>query len=223
MPKRAINLRLDDDLVAAVDTLAEALDTDRTEMIARGLRRELLYDGRREFIYVLLDAERVVRYVGRARDPVSRLREHIAGARAGGTSAKEAWISEMLKAGTTPFQVIIDDGEPGEDIRSAEDYWLAHFEAGGSLTNGIRASVASQLVNRDFVQVRIPAALRDRIDAARGSEKREAWVREACERKLNPTHRKVVHAGTPTNHEAQRAHVDLMAQRQRNLEKARKR
>lgn len=76
----------------------------------------------------------------------------------------------------------------------------------------------------DYVTVRVPNDLRDRIDAARPStESREAWVREACERKLNPTHRKVVHAGTPTSHEAQRAHVDLMAERQRNLEKARKR
>lgn len=36
----------------------------------------------------------------------------------------------------------------------------------------------------DFVQVRIPAALRDRIDAVRGDEKREPWVRDAIELRL---------------------------------------
>lgn len=36
----------------------------------------------------------------------------------------------------------------------------------------------------DFVQVRIPAALRDEIDVARGSEKREPWVRRALEAQL---------------------------------------
>lgn len=37
----------------------------------------------------------------------------------------------------------------------------------------------------DFVQVRIPAPLRDRIDAVRGTEKREPWVRRALESALS--------------------------------------
>lgn len=36
----------------------------------------------------------------------------------------------------------------------------------------------------DFVQVRIPAALRDEIDVERGSEMREPWVRRALEAQL---------------------------------------
>lgn len=77
--------------------------------------------------------------------------------------------------------------------------------------------------------VRLPAELTGLVDAARGDVPRERWVRRVLESALSDstqapsTHRKIVHAGTPTNHEAQRAHVDLMAERQRNLEKARKR
>lgn len=185
MQKRAINLRLEEDLVAAVDHLAQATGTDRTELIARGLRRELLYDGQREFIYVLLDADRHVRYVGRARDPYKRLREHVAGARAGGSSAKERWLSEMLAAGSFPQLAIIDDAAGGDDIQELEALWIDHFKS-DTLTNGIlygaRAGVApGPRKQSGSTMVRIPDELRDKIDAVRGDVPRERWVRRQLE------------------------------------------
>jgi GIY-YIG catalytic domain len=140
MLKRPINLRLDADLVAAADALASAMGTDRTELISRGLRRELLHDGEREFVYVLLDGSEV-RYVGRSRDPYQRLRQHIAEARAGGTSPKGEWLSEMLKAGRTPRLAIIDDGSAGDEIQQLEGEWIEHFRKGERLTNRICADV----------------------------------------------------------------------------------
>lgn len=150
MTKRAINLRLDDELIDAADALAVAVGVDRTELISRGLRRELLYEGQREFVYVLLDAEKRVRYVGRSRDPYKRLREHLAAAKAGGSSAKETWLAEMLRDGGKPTLAIIDDAEPGEEIRELEAYWIDYFQKAGvdvetgALTNGLRAGVAPE-------------------------------------------------------------------------------
>jgi hypothetical protein len=142
MTKRPINVRLDDDLIDAIDALAAATRTDRTELMARGLRRELLHDGRREFIYVLLDESGEVRYVGRSRDPFGRLRPHLADAKVGGTD-KQTWLADMIAAGHVPQLAIVDDAEPGQDVAALETDWIERFADGGRLTNGVRAGVAS--------------------------------------------------------------------------------
>jgi hypothetical protein len=141
MSSESIALQLGGDLLAAVDNLAKATGLDRMELIARTLRRELLYDGRREFIYVLMDTGDCVRYVGRARDPRKRLGEHIVAAKAGGTSAKERWLAGMLAAGTFPRAVVIDDAPSGEAICDRESYWIEHFRSAGKLTNGPASAV----------------------------------------------------------------------------------
>jgi len=188
MAKQPINLRLDADLIAAADSLAAALGTDRTDLIARGLRRELLYEGGREFVYVLLDEVGEVRYVGRSRDPYKRLRAHVADARAGGKSAKEAWLAELLGNGHAPRLAIIDDAEPGEAVASCEAAWIVHFAAGGRLTNGTSAGVAPRERKKaGFVRpisFRWDEAFIGRIDVARGDVPRSTFVRAAVERAL---------------------------------------
>lgn len=169
-------MRLDDELVDAVDALAAQMGTDRTDLIARGLRRELLYEGRREFVYVLLDAGGDVRYVGRSCEPYKRLREHVAQARVGG-SAKEAWLAQSIAVGHVPRLVIIDDAPSGAEIAELEAEWIEHFAASGRLTNGTRAGVASgeraargsvrmHIVVSDDLLARIDDALPDGVSRA---------------------------------------------------------
>lgn len=157
MAKQPINLRLDADLIDAADALAAAIGTDRTELIARGLRRELLHEGGREFIYVLRDEAGEVRYVGRSSDPYRRLREHIAAARAGGTSAKEAWLAGLLAKGGSPRLAIIDDGD-ADEIAELEAAWIEHFHDGGKLTNG-------RFKGQPTKVVRLPVALLEPLEA----------------------------------------------------------
>lgn len=187
--KQPINLRLDADLVAAADALAAATGIDRTELVARGLRRELLYEGGREFIYVLSDESGEVRYVGRSRDPYKRLREHIAAARAGGQSAKEAWLAAMLAEGQAPSMAIIDDAEPGEAVAMLEADWIMHFAEGGRLTNGVSAGIASGLrrVGKRRQIGMIDESLLDAIDAdaERRGETRRAWIERTSRAALN--------------------------------------
>lgn len=190
MAKRAINLRLDNDLIQAVDDLAEAMGTDRTELIARGLRRELLFDGGREFIYVLIDGDRCVRYVGRARDPYKRLREHIAAARAGGSSAKERWLADMLSTGALPQLAVIDDA-PKNEIRDLESVWIDHFKVAGKLTNGVRGPIAGVLRYPKRTGMKnfgmLDEALMDRVDAEakRLGQTRRLVTERALERELS--------------------------------------
>ena len=75
------------------------------------------------------------------------------------------------------------------------------------------------------ISVRVDDELREAIDKARGQIPREAWMRTvlAAATEVPDTHRKIVHMGSSSNTEAQRAHLAVMAERQRNLEKARKR
>lgn len=195
MTKRPVNLRLDDDLVLAADALATSIGTDRTELVSRGLRRELLYDGAREFIYVLLDQERTVRYVGRSRDPHNRLRQHLAEARMQTRSAKERWIAEMAAAGLEPTVVIIDDAEPGEPVAELEREWIDRLKS-SVLTNGIHAGVVRgrlQAVSKSR-SIRFPDDLDARMKAAAEADRRSlsSWVIVACEQALTASAREAV-------------------------------
>jgi predicted transcriptional regulator len=188
MAKRPINLRLDEDLIKAATELASALGIDRTELISRGLRRELLYDGSREFIYVLLDAANKVRYVGRSRDPYGRLRAHLASARAGGVSSKEQWLSSMLEANQSPGMAIVDDAEPGAPIRDLEAAWIERFRESDSLTNGVAGGVAKEErhAGRTNTSIYISDDLLERIDAdcKLTNRSRSNWFAVAAEAAL---------------------------------------
>jgi hypothetical protein len=57
--------------------------------------------------------------------------EHLAGARAGSTSAKAAWLRELLAAGFEPSVVILTR-TTRQHWRSVEESWIARYEG---LTN----------------------------------------------------------------------------------------
>jgi Arc/MetJ family transcription regulator len=184
MQRQPVNLRLDRDLLDATDALADAMGIARTELIERGLRRELLHDGKREFVYVLVDPDRCVRYVGRSRDPHRRLREHIAAAKAGGATAKERWLADLLADNRRPCLVIIDDAEPGEAVRQLEAEWIEHFKAHDTLTNDVAGGVAHglDLGGIKQIRVRVDDDLLARIERARGLVPREPWMRRALDK-----------------------------------------
>lgn len=184
MQKQPINLRLDKELLDATDALADAMGIARTELIERGLRRELLYDGKREFIYVLTDADMCVRYVGRSQDPYRRLREHVAAAKAGGATAKERWLADLLADGKMPHLVVVDDAQPGDAIRQLEAEWIAYFDTHDRLTNTAVVGGVAKGVHRlgmTQIAVRVEDDLLDLIERARGRTKREPWIRAALE------------------------------------------
>lgn len=183
MRKRAINVRLDGPLLEAVDALARSIGADRTEVISRGLRRELLHESGREFIYVLLDPTWVVRYVGRSRDPFARFREHLDSAVEPG-STKERWIAELLAEGAQPRMAIIDDAQAGEEVREVELFWIEHFRGEGKLTNAVVGGV-SRVGGVRPVSFRWEEEFIARVDGARGEMPRSAFVRQCVEERMN--------------------------------------
>jgi predicted transcriptional regulator len=187
VPKKPINARIDAELLAAIDELAARTLTDRTELIERGLRREVLYDGTREFVYVLLDEAGDVRYVGRSRDPYRRMREHIAGARAGGHAGRDAWLAAMLGAGQKPRMAIVDDAEAGQAIADLEREWIERFRAGGRLTNGIAGGVAARERSGRKQFGMVDADLLARVDAraAELGQTRRVFTERALEAALS--------------------------------------
>lgn len=86
-------------------------------------------------VYVLKDANGIVRYVGKTvHSVVKRFSRHLAAAREGLRTHKATWIRSMLEAGTVPTLSVIWHGDG--DGSKEEIEWIAYFKSAGcDLTN----------------------------------------------------------------------------------------
>lgn len=93
------------------------------------------------YIYILCDPRTDdpiarVRYVGVTKNIKSRLSAHIADSKLE-TSARCAWVQELLGLSLRPVVEVVDRGTLRRDAGEAEKAWIAHYqEIGCGLTNG---------------------------------------------------------------------------------------
>lgn len=89
----------------------------------------------RWFIYVLRDPRTgEIRYVGKASDPATRLKNHRKAAKHHRFHAAR-WVESLRKLGLSPVMEVIDAG-CGDGHRAAECAWIAeHLRRGARLTN----------------------------------------------------------------------------------------
>lgn len=89
-----------------------------------------------DFIYSLEDPEGNVRYIGKTRNPDSRLRAHVQKARSFETKNHAAnWIRSLLAKGKRPVLKIVFEVPKGEDWQPYEKSFIAEYRKIASLTN----------------------------------------------------------------------------------------
>lgn len=91
------------------------------------------------WIYGLADETGLIRYIGKAKDPQKRLKQHVRDARArrGINNHKEAWIRQVLACGCMPGLVVLQqcDSDTWQDAERKQiakhGLWLTNMSQGG--------------------------------------------------------------------------------------------
>lgn len=82
-------------------------------------------------IYVLKDPRSGDRrYVGQAKNPKRRLREHISGSKDRGDTLKQRWVKELKQLGCVPEMEILEHCDERE-VDRREVWWIRHGRAEG--------------------------------------------------------------------------------------------
>lgn len=86
-------------------------------------------------VYALSDPRtRQVRYVGMAKNAYRRYAQHLNEPHT--NEYKNAWMDEIMKAGTAPLLTILESCVEESAIREREKYWIQHYlRQGVPLTN----------------------------------------------------------------------------------------
>jgi hypothetical protein len=90
-------------------------------------------------IYALIDPRTdEVRYIGKAKDPARRLRDHLQPSQISRhRSHKNSWLKGLLAAGHEPQLLILDSEITAEDVDNAERLWISLYRVwDATLTNG---------------------------------------------------------------------------------------
>lgn len=89
------------------------------------------------FIYALVSPDTgMCRYVGKARFPAKRLRDHLSRSAIMANTHKSRWLSSLVSRGLSPELVILEELPHGESWQQAECQWISYFKfMGASLTN----------------------------------------------------------------------------------------
>lgn len=132
-------------------------------------------------IYALRDPrDGEIRYIGKAEDPVRRLRQHMEPGQLNRyRSHKNSWLKGLLDAGYLPELEIVDWVEP-ERADAAEIHWIAWYRMGGSpLTNGTDGGDGGAVTDPD-ARARISAAHVGRKASAETRAKMSASHQARC-------------------------------------------
>lgn len=91
------------------------------------------------YVYCLVDPQTLERrYVGKAKDPKQRLRDHLYPSYLKAETYKNRWLRKLVKQGLEPWLMILSEvNSELEDINGVEKFWIRILkQAGHRLTNG---------------------------------------------------------------------------------------
>jgi group I intron endonuclease len=107
-------------------------------------------------IYALLEPKtNEIRYIGKAKNLVIRLRKHVQSSKLKEKTHKNNWVKSLLKSGEIFVSIVIDSALTDDELNEKEIKWISHYKTiGCRLTNATTGGDGGKLSPESILKMK---------------------------------------------------------------------